>query len=37
MMGRYIIMNFPTNSKYEIKNGRRVKEAFSEVLGNSET
>lgn len=32
-MGRYGIMNFPTNSKYEVKNGKKVKE----VLGNSET
>lgn len=34
MMGRYV-MNF--YSKYEIKDGRKVKEAFLEVLGNSET
>lgn len=36
MMGRYVIMNFPTNSKYEIKNSGKVKETFSEVFGNSE-
>lgn len=37
MMGRYVISNFHTNSKYEIRNGRKAKEAFSEVLGSSET
>lgn len=37
MMGRYVISNFNTNSKYEIRNGRKAKEAFSEVLGSSET
>lgn len=32
MMGRYVVMNFPTNRKYEIKNGGKVKEPFQKFL-----
>lgn len=36
-MGRYVVMNFPTNRKYEIKNGGKVKEPFQKFLVTLET